>query len=156
MKRSSSFSTAGSGFPRIRLAAIPILVIGVLSFLGFTLPANAGTFSFTLRKNSPPSEVPVTSGAGDWTFTYTVKGRVSFLNMNIKNHAPGAADFCWHSGVRQPSGTKTVDTGLIPAAGAQACGTNWFDPDPALWSVVYIDTADPNASVDITVVYPDP
>ena len=141
---------------KIRLAKVSTLLTGSLLFLSLTLPASAGTFSSTLTKITPQADVPVTSGYGNWTFTYTVKGRVSFLSMNIKNHAPGAADFCWHSGLRQPSGTNTVTTDPIPAAGVQACGRNWFDPDDQLWSVAYIDTADPKASVDVTVVYPDP
>src|ERR1700693_4697725 len=122
MKKFSLLSTADSGFPRIRLAAIPILVIGVLSFLGFTLPASAGTCSVTLTKAHPQDSgfCQVISGEGFWTFTYTVSGNVNSLGLQIKNN-PGAGSICWvGGGPRKPkTGDPLISTEpyLVPAAG---------------------------------------
>lgn len=136
---------------KISFAVVPLLM------MGFALPAAAGTFSFTLSKNTASAYFPVFSGAGSWTYTYTVKGKVNSLGLNIKNHAPGAADFCSAYGARQPNGSNVVvDTEFIPAAVAQACGWQWPDPDPELWLVAYVQTGDSKASVDVTVTYPDP
>ena len=143
MKRLSSF----------RLAAVPLVV---LSLLGITLPANAGTFTFTLSKNTANVNTAVLSGAGPWNYNYTVTGRVSSVGLNIKNHAPGAADFCSAYGERQPSGTISYSTDTIPAAGFQVCGVQWVDPDPELWLVAYVQTGDNKAKVVVTVTYPDP
>ena len=136
-------------------AARQLFAISALTFVGFAVPANAGTFSFTLTKNAAYANHSVLSGAGVWMYTYAVRGKVTNLQINIKNYAPGAADFCSNFDQRQPiSGTH--NTNLIPAADYQACGTQWVDPDRELWMVAYLHTADSKAVVDVTVTYPDP
>ena len=140
------------------LTSVPLFALTVLSFLGFTTPADAGTLTFTLSKNAATQYANVSSGAGVWMYTYTVRGKVSDLAIDIKNHVPGAADFCpgGHFNQRQPtSGTHNTDL-PIPAAVPQACGNTWFDPDPALGIVLYLQTGDSKAAVDVTVTYPDP
>jgi hypothetical protein len=142
---------------KIRSARISILLTGILVFLGSTLSMSAGTEVITLTKASPEAYPAVTSGAGNWVYTITVTGKVSFLGLNIKNSAPGAADFCSHSALRQPKGSSVVVTDPIPAAAPGACGTDWPDTNGIPLSLVaYIDTADRNARVDIRVDYPDP
>jgi hypothetical protein len=127
----------------------------ILLFLGSTLSMNAGTFAFTLTKNTPQASLEVTSGAGNWVYTITVTGRVSFLSLNIKNSAPGAADICSHEGLRQPKGTIVVVTDPIPAAAPDACGTDWADTNGTPFSLVaFIETSDKNARADIRVDYP--
>jgi hypothetical protein len=84
-----------------------------------------------------------------------VKGKVSFLGLNIKNNA-GAGDICWHSGTRQPKGTFTILSAPIPAADFNACGDEFTDPDVGLNLHSYIQTGDSKASVTIDVTYPDP
>lgn len=157
MKKFSSFSTSASGSLRIRPAAIPVLVIGVLSFLGFALPANAGTLGpFRLTKASPSLNKDVCSGAGTWTFSYTQTGKVSFLQLAVKNN-PSAGDWCWVTSFRQPAaGTYPLNTSPIPAAQLNACGPQFTDNNgiPLDLSLTFTP-ADPKATVDVTVVYPD-
>ena len=143
---------------RIRSAKVSILLAGALLFFGFVLPTNAGTLPvITLTKANPQVNVDVTSGAGDWVFTYVVTGKVSFLSLNIKNN-PGAGDVCAHTDVRQPKkglGSRTAEN--LPAAELNACGDQFQDTNGIPLNLqAFIQTADANARVDITVVYPDP
>ncbi len=144
------------------VARISTLLAGVLFCLGSGAPAQAGNFHVTLNKATPQVKVNVLSGAGNWMFFVTVKGKVSVLGRQIKDNDIGAGDICWVSVIRQPKATPPMypfsDTAFdIPAATEDACGTDWPDTNgPKLTLFAYIQTADPKASVDIDVFYPDP
>ena len=142
------------------------LLAAILLCSAFSVPAQAGTFTVTLDKNTPKctsatlcTATDVTSlKEGFWTFSVTVTGRVNSLGLQIKNSFPGAADFCWGFSGNNPKGTFLVTTSpfIIPVATTNACGTQWADTngDP-LSFVAYIKTSDPKAKVVITVTYPD-
>ena len=141
------------------------LLAAILLCSAFSVPAQAGTFTVTLDKNTPKctagtscTNVGVMSGAGYWTFDVTVTGKVSQLGLQIKNSAPGAADFCWSFSGRQPSGHFGLTTSpiVIPEATSNACGNQWLDSNgPPLSFVAYFQTTDRTAKVVITVTYPD-
>lgn len=148
----------------IRSAGVAILVVGVLFCLGFSAPAQAqDPFTITLTKSSPQAcgstgdtspACNVDSAAGGWSFSISVRGKVSFLGLQIKNN-PGAGDICWHQSFRQPSGTFSVSASNIPAAATNACGDQYRDTNGEPLTVfAYIQTGDANASVSIIVTYP--
>lgn len=141
------------------------LLAAILLCSAFSVPAQAGTLTITLDKNTPKctagtlcTATDVTSGEGFWTFAVTVTGKVNSLGLQIKDSFPGASDFCYSSSVKNPRGTFPVTTPMmIPAAATDACGTQWVDTNgPPFSFVAYIQTSDPKANVVITVTYPDP
>jgi hypothetical protein len=145
----------------IRLVKISTLLAGILVFLGFSLPAVAGTCSVTLTKAHPQDSAfcQVISGEGFWTFTYTVSGNVNSLGLQIKNN-PGAGSICWVGGSpRKPrTGDPLISTDpyLVPAAETGVCGFDFEDSngDP-LAVAAFIQTA-PGGTLALTVTYPDP
>lgn len=145
----------------IRFAKISILLGGILVFLGFTVPIGAQTLTpitLQLTNANPSVKVDVCSGAGDWSVSYFVTGRVNSLSFDIKNDGVGAADFCWGTSVRKPkSGIQKSETAEnIPVAEPSACGEE-FLPDQngiPLSFKAYYQTGDANAVVDITVFPP--
>lgn len=147
----------------IRFAKISILLTAILVFLGSTLPMPAGELNFVLNKMVPQAHFDVFSGPGPWSFHIEITGKVNSLSFPIKNSAPGAADFCpvvVVGGIappRNPKGTYDWSTNDVPAAVCQVCGSQWFDTNgDALALVAYLQTGDKNASVAITVTFPDP
>ncbi len=168
MKKASMFSKAARGSAPyavqasrkervVRLARIPALLTGILLFIGFALPAKAGTCHVTLDKNNTQGNgdcANVLSGAGTWVFTYTVTGKVTSFGRHIKNN-PGAGDICWQSSIRKPKSGGDTAPG-IPAASQDVCGDEFTDTngDPLTLSAFIQGGTD--AKVDITVDYPDP
>jgi hypothetical protein len=142
---------------------IAFLVVVVLSCLGFSPPAQAQSFTITLTQSSPrvcnstgDTSPPcnVDSAAGDWSFSVMVKGKVSFLGLQIKNN-PGAGDICWVYGKRHPSGNFVVTASAIPTAATNVCGNKFIDSNgEPLALFAYIQTGDASAKVTITVTYP--
>ena len=146
-----------------RIFWVSVLAGLLASFvLGFAPSAQAGTFHVTLTydpsgtSHTSSSVTNVTSGAGIWTFSVKVTGKVSQFGRQIKDNSPGAGDICWGSSIRQPKGSWTDVSTFIAASAPDACGTQWPDPDATLAFYTYMQTSDPNAKVDIDVVYPDP
>ena len=141
----------------IRFAKISTLLAGILVFLGFTVPADAGEVQVTLNKGNPQVNVDVLSGAGDWVFSYTVTGRVSLLGLAIKNNS-SAGDFCWGTQVRKPKGSdQEITAQSIPEASLNACGVQFQDTNGIPLNLsAYVQGVDPNGSIVITVTYPDP
>ena len=142
---------------RIPFPMVLTLLAGISVFTG-SAPVEAGTLpAITLTRANPQVNVDVTSGAGDWVFTYYVTGKVSFLSFNIKDN-PGAGDICSHTEIRQPKrgpGSRTADN--VPVATLNACGGQFEDTNgPPLNLQAFIQTGDDNASVVVTVTYPDP
>jgi hypothetical protein len=141
----------------IRVANVSTLVAGVLLSVGLTVPAEAGEFQVTLNKANPLVHVDVLSGAGDWDFSYTVTGKVSLLGLAIKNN-PSAGDFCWGAQVRKPKGSnQEITAQSIPEATLNACGVQFQDTNGIPLNLdAYVQGADPNGSIVISVAYPDP
>jgi hypothetical protein len=142
---------------RIRFAKISTLLAGILIFLGFAVSADAGEFQVTLNKANPLMHVDVLSGAGDWDFSYTVTGKVSLLGLAIKNN-PSAGDFCWGTQVRKPKGSnQEITAQSIPEAALNACGVQFQDTNGIPLNLdAYVQGADPNGSIVVTVTYPEP
>jgi hypothetical protein len=138
--------------------ATPLL--STLLFLLFaSTSAQAGEFTVVLSKTNSLVNTPnIVSGAGDWIFVITaIQGKVSDVAFNIKNNA-GPGDICWHGQKRNPKSGTTLVADEIPAADFNACGNEQnggFDPDFGL-NVQSKVSGNANATVTITVMYPDP
>jgi hypothetical protein len=148
---------------KVLLPSVSVLVVAVLFCLGFSPPAQAQSFTITLTESSPrvcnstgdTSPVcNIDSAAGTWSFSAVVTGKVSFLGLQIKNN-PGPGDICDVYGKHQPKGNIMVTFSGVPAAAMNVCGNRFTDTNgEPLALFAYIQTADPSASVTITVTYP--
>lgn len=141
---------------KIRLAKVSTLLAGILFFLGFAVPADAGTCYTELKQDHQRDNdfCNVISGEGDWVFIYTVTGRVNDFQLAIKNNT-SAADFCWGFGKRKPtSGMVTAPN--IPAATEGACGDQFPDTNGDPLTVTAVIVGDAKGKVTISVEYPDP
>ena len=136
-----------------------VVLLGALLFLLFVPAAQAGEFTIVLSKSNSLVNTPnIMSGAGNWIFAITaMQGKVSGVAFNIKNNA-GPGDICWHGQKRNPKSGTTLVADEIPAADFNACGNEQnggFDPDLGL-NVQSSMSGNANATVTITVMYPDP
>jgi len=140
------------------LRAVVLAVGGAIAFVGSALPAEAQLSSgqsFTLGGSSPKQRAfDVTSGFGPWRFDVTVTGTVSTLVLSIRDSSPG--DFCWFLSIKQPQPSFTVDSTAIPAAGLEACGTEYLDVNgvPLVFFAGF--QGGKSGRVTTTVTYPAP